>query len=177
MNYVLGVDLSLTGTGCVILEKDKVVVEKLIKTKPAKNLIQETDRLMEIRDSIPLEFNGERVSLVVIEGLAFMAHFTSALTQLAGLNYMLRARLLDAAIPFVVVAPTTLKKFITGRGNAQKNELMLEVYKRWGVPFANDNLCDSYGLAQIGLAVLNQASNTLTKPQRETIKLISKQLI
>lgn len=52
--YILGVDLSLSGTGCIILEKDKVVHEQLIKSKPTDNLIAETERLDYIAHTVPL---------------------------------------------------------------------------------------------------------------------------
>jgi crossover junction endodeoxyribonuclease RuvC len=48
------------------------------------------------------------------------------------------------------VAPTSLKKYITGKGTkVQKNQILLQVYKKWGVEFTDDNAADSYGLARI----------------------------
>jgi Holliday junction resolvasome RuvABC endonuclease subunit len=55
-----------------------------------------------------------------------------------------------------LVAPTALKKFVTGRGNAKKNEILLAVYRKWGVEFANDDMADAYSLARMGLGILSK---------------------
>lgn len=50
----------------------------------------------------------------------------------------------------IIVQPTSLKKYVTGRGNGiQKNQMLLQVFKKWGVEFPDDNAADSYGLAHI----------------------------
>ena len=168
---VIGIDLSLTATGCIVLDKGKIVRRQLIKTKPTDNIRKELERLFEIRDSIDIA----DVKLAVIEGLAFLARNTTALVQLAALNYLVRERFYLDDIPFVIVAPTSLKKFITGKGNAAKDAMLLETYKRYGVSFTNDNICDAYGLSRIGEALVNSKIK-ITKIQKEVINLLKKQL-
>jgi len=54
-----------------------------------------------------------------------------------------------AALP-LVVPPTSLKKYIAGKGTGiKKNQILLAVYKKWNVEFNDDNAADSYGLARI----------------------------
>jgi hypothetical protein len=36
----------------------------------------------------------------------------------------------------------TLKKYATGKGTAKKQEMLLQIYKRWGVEFNDDNAAD-----------------------------------
>jgi crossover junction endodeoxyribonuclease RuvC len=43
----------------------------------------------------------------------------------------------------------TLKKFAAGKGNAKKQEMLMMMYKRWGVEFSDDNAADSYALARL----------------------------
>ena len=43
----------------------------------------------------------------------------------------------------------TLKKYASGKGNAKKQEMLLQIYKRWGVEFNDDNAADSYALARL----------------------------
>ena len=50
----------------------------------------------------------------------------------------------------VEVPPSTLKKFVTGKGNAKKDQMMLAIYKRWGTEFDNNDAADAYALAQYG---------------------------
>jgi Holliday junction resolvasome RuvABC endonuclease subunit len=48
----------------------------------------------------------------------------------------------------IIVPPTVLKKYVTGKGNASKAQMMEGVAKKWGPQFDNDNLADAYALAQ-----------------------------
>jgi Holliday junction resolvasome RuvABC endonuclease subunit len=50
----------------------------------------------------------------------------------------------------VQVAPASLKKYVTGKGNAyDKNLILLKTFQKWGVEFDNDNAADSYGIARV----------------------------
>jgi len=172
----IGIDLSLVGTGVVLLIDGKVVAKELIKSKPVGDKpINELNRIRkivgDIRDKLPFE----NVDIAVIEGLAFMAKGNS-LVQLSALNYMTRAMLADRNIPFVIVAPTSLKKFVTGSGNAKKDEMLLATFKRWGVSILDDNVCDAYGLAQMGLAILGGNSKATNKVQEQDLEKFKKQL-
>lgn len=166
----LGIDLSLTGTGIVKLKDGKMINQYLIKTKPTYDNVSELKRLMKIRDDIDMS----SVDIAVIEGLAFAVRNSTALVQLSGLNYLVRERLYEEKIPFVLVAPTSLKKFATNKGNCQKDEVMLACYKRWHVTFKDNNISDAYILARIGEALLNDEVK-LTSIQEEVITLLKKQ--
>lgn len=171
---VAGIDPSLTGTGVVILdEKREVVNSRLIKSKPTEGTIPELNRIKHICLEATTLVTG--CDLVVMEGLAFMAHNTTALVQLSALNYFIRDVLHFSNIPFVIVAPSTLKKFVTGKGNAKKDSMYLETYKRFGVSFTDDNLCDAYGLAAIGHA-MSKPKEKLPDFQQEVVTLLKKQL-
>ena len=43
----------------------------------------------------------------------------------------------------------TLKKFAAGKGNAKKQEMLLQIYKRWGLEFTDDNAADAYSLGRL----------------------------
>jgi Holliday junction resolvasome RuvABC endonuclease subunit len=47
------------------------------------------------------------------------------------------------------IAPMTLKKYAAGKGNAKKQEMLMQIYKRWGIEFNDDNAADSYALARL----------------------------
>lgn len=169
---ILGIDPSLVSTGCIILKHGKIVNSQLIKSKPAGNRpIDELNRILKIRNEIKMK----NVKIAIIEGLAFAAHRTRAISQLSALNYLIRERLSKLKIPFIIVAPTTLKKFITGKGNSPKDIMMMAVYKRYGIEFTNNNLCDAFSLAMCG-HILMSKNIKLTKPQQEVIELLRKQL-
>jgi Holliday junction resolvasome RuvABC endonuclease subunit len=58
----------------------------------------------------------------------------------------------QAAYPSMV-APQQVKKFTTSNGNAKKNQMLLAIYKKWGVTFTDDNLADAYALARVAAAL------------------------
>lgn len=175
--HVIGIDPSLTSTGLVSI-CGGVIKELAIKSKPCKekNPTTETIRIMKIRDDISLFVRSLfPPSLVLIEGMAFMARNTSALVQLAALNYYIRELLIKHEIPFVIVAPTSLKKFAALKGNVDKNVVMLEVFKRWGFSPDGSDIADAFVLTQIGLALCGQPTKPLVKPQQEVINLLKDQ--
>jgi crossover junction endodeoxyribonuclease RuvC len=49
----------------------------------------------------------------------------------------------------------TLKKYASGKGTSKKQEMLLQIYKRYGVEFNDDNAADAYALARLagGLAI------------------------
>lgn len=47
------------------------------------------------------------------------------------------------------VPPMTLKKYASGKGNSKKQEMLLQIYKRWGMEFNDDNAADAYALARL----------------------------
>jgi Holliday junction resolvasome RuvABC endonuclease subunit len=47
------------------------------------------------------------------------------------------------------IPPMTLKKYAAGKGNAKKQEMLMQIFKRWGIEFNDDNAADSYALARL----------------------------
>jgi len=84
---------------------------------------------------------------VAMEGYAFGSQMANMLGELGG---MVKLTLLDFGIYPLIVPPTNLKKYVTGKGNGvSKSQMMLFVYKKWGVDLADDNAADSYALAHL----------------------------
>ena len=172
---VVGLDLSLTSTGVVVLHNDKIVEQKVVRSSPVGPLpVDEAKRLNDISEQV-LALVPDDADLVAIEGVAFMISKTTALVQLAAINFLIRIGLWKRGIKFVIVSPPTLKKFVTGKGVAQKDIMMLETYKRWNVSLTENNICDAYGLARISLAILNQ-DDIIESTQKEVISLLKKQV-
>lgn len=51
------------------------------------------------------------------------------------------------------IPPMTLKKYAAGKGNAKKQEMLMQIYKRFGVEFNDDNAADSYALARLAAGI------------------------
>jgi crossover junction endodeoxyribonuclease RuvC len=171
----MGIDPSLSETGIIGLRNGRIELSHLIKTKPSgDNPTLELDRLVSIIEEIKYYAGKYKPDAIVIEGIAFMARNTRALIQLCGLNYLLRYTLFPLYKTYIVT-PTSLKKFITNKGNCQKDLVLLEIYKRYKVSFDNNNLADAFSLAKIGESLIKKDKNKLTIRQSEVISILEKQ--
>jgi Holliday junction resolvasome RuvABC endonuclease subunit len=51
------------------------------------------------------------------------------------------------------IPPMTLKKYAAGKGNAKKQEMLMQIYKRFNIEFNDDNAADSYALARLAASI------------------------
>jgi Holliday junction resolvasome RuvABC endonuclease subunit len=79
------------------------------------------------------------------------------------LGGILRFILWQEGIPYRVVSPSVVKKFVTGTGAAKKELMMMEVFKRWAYSSSVNDEADAFALAQLGLAA-HQCAVNCTKP-------------
>lgn len=105
-------------------------------------------------------------ALVVVEDFAFSR--ANQAHQIGGLQYCFRLSLWKRGVPFILVAPSRLKKFVTGTGNAEKSLMLQQVYKRWGIECKDDNEADAVGLCYVGMAMLGMWEPQ-TAQQREVV--------
>jgi len=91
------------------------------------------ERLVEVRDAVVAAAQGSGATvwttdLVVLEGYSYgspnQAH------PIGELGGVVRVGLWEAGIPFHVVAPTTIKMFACGKGNAKKEDVLLAAVRR-----------------------------------------------
>jgi crossover junction endodeoxyribonuclease RuvC len=158
VNYYAGVDLSLTGTGVVVVDEEgKIITQKLV-TSSSKTIIEE--RIINITyDALSSIYP---YSPIYIEGLAFGARGSSML-ELAALHYFVRIKLHSVKEKYKIIVPGTLKKFVTGKGSAKKELMLLNVFKKWGESFTDNNLCDAYCLARLALFEATPKNKTQLK--------------
>jgi hypothetical protein len=164
--HVYGVDLSMTATGLsVIRPGTDYRLVRLIESSPnipegADPYPFLADRLQKIGKAIRSHAFTARqrgdLTLGVMEGPSLGVNnqkHRHTMSWLWGRTYEILLR--EGAVS--VVPPTTLKSYVTGKGNSDK-ATMIHVATGWtfpGVDFtyrgkANDNLVDSYGLAAMG---------------------------
>ncbi len=163
MSYrIVGLDLSLTGTGVATNDG-----ETTIRTSAAAPL---EARLIAIRDHVLAHVNVPTDVLVVIEDFVTRSPAASTLGMVHGI---VRVALTEAGIPFVLVPPATLKKYVTGKGNAKKDDMRMETYKRFGFDFADDNQCDAFGLRAMALDAYGEPRAAMPAAQRESIEKVA----
>jgi Holliday junction resolvasome RuvABC endonuclease subunit len=110
---------------------------------------------------------ARHADLVVIEDIAF-GYGNAGSAELIGLAYLVRYRIWRLEKSVLLVAPTRLKKFVCGSGQAAKSMILREVYRRFGQVAANDNEADAIGLNYLGQAVCG-LWEPQTKAQREVV--------
>lgn len=160
-------DLSLTATGYALW---RVGGLDFGTVRPPKGMA-DCPRMDYIRREVT-ELARGTTSLVLMEDVAFSKNKAYA-KEIAGLAWIIRMALWKAEMPYVLVQPSTLKKFATGSGKAEKNTVMLQVFRRFGVEAANDNEADAIGLCFLGRALLRDWEPTI-EPQREVIAALRK---
>jgi crossover junction endodeoxyribonuclease RuvC len=158
---VVGVDLSLTGTG--LSDGHRTL---LIRTSGHRGdtLGQRRARLRSIvRGVMDFTLNGgeapQRPDLVVVEAPSLGTGRQSGTHDRAGLWWLLLDELLGWSIPVAEVPPAALKKYATGKGNANKGAMIDATARRFPHidTAADDNRCDALWLAHMGLDQLTGA--------------------
>lgn len=161
---VIGLDLSLTATGVIAADGT------LLTVSPRKNLLG-ADRLITMREAILSAALGTDFDpdLAVIEGPAYSRALGVGHHEAAGLWWQVVCTLRSAEIPVAVVAPTALKKYATGKGNATKPDMRMALYKRAELDLKDDNQVDAYWLRAMGLDHFGCAPVWLPLAQRDAL--------
>lgn len=148
----VGIDPSINATGLVIIDENATIIEqKLFSVKDdlfEKSLVKYEKEIRFIPNILNLE-------AVYLEGPAYQAT-GQVILQMGALHYMTRLFLFKKGKNYKIIAPGTLKKFVTGKGNSKKELMLLKAYKKWGIEFDDHNLCDAYGLARLALEEYKQ---------------------
>jgi len=130
-----------------------------------------TARLAELRNAILGCATVPWADLVVLEGLALRAN-GGGHAELAGLHSLITVGLWEREQLFVEIPPATLKKAATGRGNAQKPDLRVELLKRAGFDIADDNEVDAWWLRYAALHHYGHAPFDVPQSHRDAIEKI-----
>lgn len=141
-----GLDLSLRATGLCLPSGKTTVLSS--KRRGSERL---GDLRLQLRDLIRANCDGSIVTpIAVIEDYAFSRAGAHA-HELGELGGVIRVALDDWEVPWVAVVPSLLKKFATGKGNADKVAMAVAAVKANGHEFRDDNECDAWWLQTMGL--------------------------
>jgi Holliday junction resolvasome RuvABC endonuclease subunit len=154
MNIILGLDLSLNGTGFHALDTrdPNNHFGGLMKPKKPEGI----ERLNDLCRQLDETLHHTVAKIAVLEGYAYgpkqsRAHSTG---EWGGLARMI---LFKHDIRTFVIPPTTLKQFVTGSGIAKKEDMKLWVFKRYKQEFKTNDECDAYALTVMLLAKLERS--------------------
>lgn len=147
---VVGVDLSLSATGM----SDGARTWLIRSTgHRGDTLLDRHERLAALACQVERDVRVSGADLVVIEGPSLGVGRQSGTHDRAGLWWLVVHRLGVAGVPVVEVPPAALKKYATGKGNANKGAVIDATARRFPNvdTGADDNRCDALWLAAMGL--------------------------
>lgn len=152
----IGLDPSLTAYGVSVIGDG--IQETLLLSSDKRGV----DRLLDISFKLGDVFRDvhktHSIEDVAMEDTVRSSFAASSLGELSAVTKMTCHTVLKGRSQYPLrVPPTTLKKYATGRGNAKKAEIMLSVYKKWGVEILDDNLADAYVLSRIAAGYADTA--------------------
>lgn len=142
----MGLDLSLTSSGIAELGTGGVArATHTLKPGVHKGL----DRILHLSTQLEAILPSGRV-VAALEGYSMGGKFAGM--QFDRAEWAGQAKLMlyqTGRFVTLVVPPTTLKIFATGKGNAQKDAMCDAALKQWGPVFKNDDEADALWLAEL----------------------------
>jgi Holliday junction resolvasome RuvABC endonuclease subunit len=171
-SVTIGIDQSLTGFALTVMS---VANPTQHLTWVYKSPYFGIERLVDIRQWLNdhLNYIDEELELtiddVAMEGTVLQSQAAlvlgelSACVRLAIYDYFDDYRKCPLKVP-----PMTLKKYAAGKGNAKKQEMLLQIYKRWGLEFNDDNAADAYALARLASkAHINEVEKAVVEQMQD----------
>lgn len=144
----MGLDASLKATALVSLtEKGVLDKYKIIETTPKKPYMERLFKIQEEAEAFMAEFGPFSVGAIETP---FYGPNKLTGKYLAGVWGALLVVCQKHKIPQILdVHPSYLKKFVTKKAHAQKDEMRLGTYKLWLFEDPSNDVVDAFGLAQM----------------------------
>lgn len=160
----VGIDLSMAATGLTVYRNDGGEPSSCAELQTVKTKPKDYDTDIERRESIVDYIMGkipEGVSMVMVEDYYIPRNpkrIGSAIA-LIELGSLMRSAMWRRKVPFAVPVASQIKKFATGKGNAGKEVVFRDVWRRWKIDAKDDNQADSCALAFMAEAAFRVVNN------------------
>lgn len=163
---ILGLDLSIASTGWALaVNREPRATGTFGSRYGADDRIK---RLQELRAKLIGVVESTKPDVCLIEGYSF-GSMSRAVYQVGEWGGVARLVLYDAwPVPAqtIEIPPSSVKKFVTGKGNADKSQMAIKVYKRWKVDFETSDEVDAFALAMMW----PEYEDWLPKPKKKARK-------
>ena len=125
---VVAFDLSLTATGwATVSPGEPPRFGRFIPPRNAKGC----ERMAYLAGRIAGLIIEERADLAAMEGPSYGSASTKMFHESAGLWWQVRMRLYRESVVSVVISPSSVKKYATGKGSAEKTLVAMEAARRF----------------------------------------------
>jgi len=164
---IAGIDLSLTRSGFVILDKSskKILHQEFLNTKEMRGM----QRILFIKKRILQKLEQFKVSEVILEGYSFGSKGRS-IVSLGELGGVIRVALFENNYKYIDCSPNSLKAYTTGKGNADKDQMRQAVLIKYGIDFEDDNVCDAFSLAMMLIELGTETEQICSEGGAATIR-------
>ncbi len=171
---ILGLDLSYTSTGlCFPDGKTTRIVTPPVRKGPKgdpnpRYEHEKCERIDLICQQVKVVCHAYNVALVVLEGFSFGSKYGRE--EAGGLGYSVRRTLTRADVEWVTVPPRKLKRYATGKGNADKQAMLAATIRRFGdlCPTNNDEV-DAFLLWHMGMDAAGRPVEVLPAAHRQAL--------
>lgn len=165
-----GADLSLTSTGIASIVYGRcrrgLLADPAKPDKGTPLALRGVERLDWLEQRLD-ESIGSVPELVAVEGYSFGSKANHhSIGEWGGVAKLLLRR---RGMELVAFSPKTIKRFITGDGNAEKSAVSLALFKRWGIEEPQNDKADAVALAIMALCLARPGMVELTKYQTESL--------
>jgi crossover junction endodeoxyribonuclease RuvC len=143
---ILGFDPSLTSSGFCYEQGEDIVTGRILP-----NAFRGIERLLFIKEQFIKLVSKAQPTLLVYEGYS-MGLGGGKVFDLGELGGVLKTVAFEKNLDILIVPPTSLKLFATGKGNAKKPEISKAVAKVWGYKVTQNDEADAFVLFQMGRA-------------------------
>lgn len=120
----IGIDQSISSTGVVVFDDEKMIHHELIRFPPVTGIKAKVEKLKDIAEACVTIVQKFSPETVYIEEIAYAGQGDAA-KDLAGLFYLILVYFHNNSINYQTVNIKSLKKIATGNGNANK-DMMFE---------------------------------------------------
>jgi len=171
---VVGLDLSLTGTGFVRLRPGEKPVHKTLKTDVTSG--SHLERYKKLARGIVIMTDPDDV--IFVEDFAYgVPGGRSSLPVLGELNGVVKMALW-ARSEFtrepLMITPGQWKKFLSGKGNLNKDAFKLWVFKKFNIECGTNDEAAAFGIADLGWHLVMKPKRKLTGYENQVLSKVRK---
>jgi Holliday junction resolvasome RuvABC endonuclease subunit len=144
---LLAIDQSLNETGICYFRDGNFIASGTIKPN-----CKGAARLAFIISELDFIVDNNEIEEAVIENYSFGSRGRSTFS-IGELGGVLRHYFFIKKIPLTIIATTSMKKFVSGDGHAEKDMMLKTVLTHFKFDTNNANIADAFGLGQFKLAL------------------------
>lgn len=162
---MLAIDQSLTSSGYAYYDRDGKLIVGRIMPKQLRGV----QRLSFIENTFADMIGKAQADMIVMEGYSMGSR--GRIFDIGELGGVIKFSAYTMQKPILIVPPSVLKKWTTGKGNADKKAMLAAVKKKWYADCKSHDVADAIALLHFGELYMEQKSKRRKNPEiREMLK-------